>query len=337
MASLWDLIRENGIVDGAMPGGKYIPEAPEVDLSKRRRVDPGMYPLSPRAFEVGSSLASAPTATPPAAAPALAPGPTVPYNVGVGPSLPYGFWDLMSGVYSRLTAPPEGAASPSPRPEDGSLPPTAPLPPDRPMPGGPMPPASAQPAGAPPVDPQTQMIEEIKRQREALAELYGERPAPDFSKIDAEASAQKDRTKYLAQLAFFSGLAGAGGGNWKSVAAGLSNAGQVYDQGYERYINTLNSAAERNAKVEGQKYEDNSAVTSAAVDLVSKTRQSAIQNESARVKDRMKFIDDYFSKMLDANSSDYGSDPAVVEDIMFRWRKSRDRGDIIDSVEDVRD
>lgn len=92
-----------------------------------------------------------------------------------------------------------------------------------------------------------------------LLQRMGYPAAPDTSNpkqaaADAYAAHELDRTKLLAQLAFAGGLTASAGGPWEDVGKGFVAAGNVYDQGQQRYLKALQNSADRYSSDQKDKY-----------------------------------------------------------------------------------
>jgi hypothetical protein len=165
---------------------------------------------------------------------------------------------------------------------------------------------------APPKTPEELYMEELQKKRAMLDTLFPERQvAPEQQKADDYAK-DMDRTAILARLAFASGLTRAGGGGWEDIGRGLASAGQVMDQGYSRYHQALQNAADRAQKQLDLRYADESARASAAVELASAERKARIEGGE---KERKSWLD-YFG---DIKPSDEAllADPEAYDN----WRK----------------
>lgn len=199
------------------------------------------------------------------------------------------------------------------------------------------PPAPAPAAVAPANGMSTDLLAEIARQKQALMDLMGPRPTPDYSEYDKEAMGNKDRTKAMAQLALFAGITSGAGQQWQGMGQGLAAAGGVYDKGYDRYLSALGDKTKRSNDAAQQAYADNAAMTEQAADLVFKGRDAKYATGGKATEDRMNFIDKYFGELIKANTVEDETglkvDRAPLDDIMLRWKKSREAGTIVDSFQ----
>lgn len=196
------------------------------------------------------------------------------------------------------------------------------LPPGWTPPGqAPAPEVPAEPAA---VDPRTQMIEDIKRQRELIDAIYPSRQFDQTGEAALAADEDKDieRTKHLAELAFFSGIAKAGGGPWEQVGAGLAGAGQVYASGFNRYQNALERRANRAQGISDQRYTDEATRSTAAIKLYSDEKElekEALKTARQEQKDRRKEIMEYF----DTTKPELGDYPDPDRQRQFdEWKRN---------------
>lgn len=204
-------------------------------------------------------------------------------------------------------------------------------------------PTELAPVEVPAVDPQTQMIEDLKRQKALVDQIYPQRPvdANAYQEAEQYAAAERERAKALAQLAFFGAVTQGAGGSWEGVGRGFLAAGQVYGQGFERYQNALNAKAKRMVEGREQKYSDDMARSDAALKLygAEQDRKKGQMSEARlALKERMDNIDTYFKERLKlAQGDDFTpTDQSAVERIMQEWRLSRERGEIT-PLKDVKD
>jgi hypothetical protein len=136
-------------------------------------------------------------------------------------------------------------------------------------------PQVTQTPAQPVVDPQTQMIEQIKQQKAMLDQLYPQRSYDNQTQQSADAYAldARKRAAQMAQLAFFAGITNSAGGNWTAVGQGLMNAGAAYDQGFQRYQAALSDQAGRQQSQSDQKYTDEVNRTNSAVNLYQESQK----------------------------------------------------------------
>lgn len=191
--------------------------------------------------------------------------------------------------------------------------------------------------------PEQQMIEDIKRQRALVDQIYPSPPdnSGNYAAVDDYALQERDRANAMAQLAFFSGVTQGAGGSWEGVGRGLAGAGKAYSEGFERYQKALSNRATRQTDASNASYQNNVARSDAALklyDAEQKQKKELLSEARLSVKERRDGIDDYFKKRLDlAKGNDFTpTDQGAVERIMRDWRISRDRGELIEN-EDVRD
>ncbi len=209
----------------------------------------------------------------------LPPGPTVP----VGPAV--------------TAAPP--VAQPPAAEGDIYLQPTAPIPTARP-----------EIADAPAVTPtstEEDMLAEIRKRRELLDGLFPQRDtgtSPEQARADADAEKDRDRTKLMAPLAFASGLTAAGGGHWEEIGKGFASAGAVYDAGFQRYQQTLQSAADRALKKQDMIYKDDLNRTEAAIGLYQEEKTAGREAVEKRRKEYADFFKTSKPEVNDMNPGD---------------------------------
>lgn len=211
------------------------------------------------------------------------------------------------------------------------------------MPTIPEQPTDLAPVEVPAVDPQTQMIEDLKRQKALIDQIYPQRPVDNtsYQEADAYAASERDRAKNLAQLAFFGAITQGAGGRWEGVGRGLLGAGQVYSKGFERYQDALTTKAKRMVAQREQSYDDQTARTEGALKLYSaeQDRKKGQMSEARlALKERMDNIDTYFKERLKLAKGDEfaPTDQSVADRLMKEWQLSRDRGEIT-SLTDVKD
>lgn len=191
------------------------------------------------------------------------------------------------------------------------------------------------------VDPQTQMIEDLKRQKAIIDQIYPQRPVDQsaYQQADEYALAERDRAKQLAQLAFFSAVAHGAGGSWTGVGQGLAAAGKVYSEGFSRYQTALENKAKRMIDQREQQYADDIKRSDAAVKLYEgeQERKKGQMSEARQaLKERMDNIDTYFKERIKiANGNEFAPpNPSLADRLFEEWRVSRERGEIV-TLDDV--
>lgn len=315
MASLWDYIKEDGIIAKSMPGAK--PYVPDVELGQRRRLDASALPLSPKSEPYNATPATADYS-----------GENFPNIMPSWDSVRKGIYGLPGighqlAAWDLLTMP--GSPRQAPYLDEGQHPKVYPEEP------------KAMPPGQAPEQPvdnyMGDLVAEIQRVKEGLAGIYGPPPKFDTSVITDEAGKDRNRLKNLAALQMFAGVARDAG--YPGMAAGLIGAGGVYDEGFERYRKAMIDAAKVAYGDQVEEYNYESGLTGKAADIVGSERKSKYQNEQKAVQDRMSFIDSYFGKMLDAKKDSISGDGQEIDDVMMRWRRSRESGNIVDSFDDL--
>ena len=150
------------------------------------------------------------------------------------------------------------------------------------------------PTAAPPAG----VLDGINPYLKALQEFFPNPPTGNLAqqKADANAESEKRRTALLAQLAFASGLTSAGGGSWKEMGQGFAAAGQVYDQGFERYQAALQDSADRMQKQNNTAYETDIAKREAALKLYSGEKSLAADKQKEQSKLLMDSLELLFPK-----------------------------------------
>ena len=205
-----------------------------------------------------------------------------------------------------------------------ALPDTAPVPTPNPSMVPPVVPEEIEAA------PDTQ--QDIGTLKTALKEYFPElnkEPSQQQIAADAEADRQRKRTGLLAQLAFFSGITSGAGGPWKDVGKGLAAAGQIYDEGYERYHRTLQDNADREMKTRASEYDREVQMTNAAIKLYTAKKPQNDDMEKRR-KERI----DYFK----ASKPDPLGDPEAFAAWRRRFELYLETGEIMpEDIEDVSD
>lgn len=184
-----------------------------------------------------------------------------------------------------------------------------------------------QPAEAAPVDPQAQMIADIKRQRAMIDAIYPQRQYDNTQQnaADQYALGARERANQLAQLAFFSGITQAAGGPWESVGRGFAAAGQAYDTGYQRYQSALQDISTRGQARSDQQYSDEASRSGAAVKLYSDQKENEIklskQAQEERKEQRKELIERF-----KAIKPDVADDPALRDEAdkkrLADWERS---------------
>jgi len=157
-----------------------------------------------------------------------------------------------------------------------------------------------------------------------ITDLIGTRPSDSEAQKRADAYAADDlrRTKYLAQLALASGVTSAGGGNWKDVGVGFGRAAAVYDQGFSRYQDALQGAADREFKSANQRFADKASVVNSAFDIYNANRAAQLDRQKQianSTKDAIGWVQKMYSDEA-ASLKDAGgfTDPASVADLNAR-------------------
>lgn len=144
-----------------------------------------------------------------------------------------------------------------------------------------------------PVDPMEQMFSDVARYRDLVAGLYPQPPSSDTDQqliADDFANQELARTKLQAQLALAAGITSAGGGPWKDVGKGFIAAGAVYDDGFQRYQQALNSAAERAMGDQEAAYKSDVAITDAGLKLSAAERAAGREAVEARRQELIEFL-----------------------------------------------
>lgn len=169
-----------------------------------------------------------------------------------------------------------------------------PMPPELPAEAGP--PAEAAPPPAPataPVNPYAidpaSLTPDVQQWQEFLRGIMPQRPDTSGAYKEAMdyANRDKERTRLLARLALASGITASAGGQWKSVAQGLSAAGAVYDDGFKRYQQTLEKAAQRDVDNANQAYEEEAGIAESAFKAALAGRQTQLKNVADPLKSRI--------------------------------------------------
>lgn len=189
----------------------------------------------------------------------------------------------------------------------------------------------------------TNPLDDIRRQKEMIDSLYPQMPSQDIGQdaLDADAAKEKERTNYLAQLAFFSGITQGAGGTWEGVGKGLAAAGAAQSSGFDRYRKALEGKSARMQKQANAQYDQETSKTNAAIKLYGENadREKTLLSENRqRIKDRQTDIDEYFKQRLTlAKGTDLQPvDQNAVDQILKDWRLSRQHGEIV-STQDVSD
>jgi hypothetical protein len=115
-----------------------------------------------------------------------------------------------------------------------------------------------------------------------LVKIQKAYPDLDFSNnpkqalADANAKRDLDRTALLAQLSLAAGMVSGAGKSWEGIGAGFADAGKQYGEGFKRYQDALQSAADRYADQQDKRMTYDMARRKAALDLFSdaETRRS---------------------------------------------------------------
>jgi len=201
----------------------------------------------------------------------------------------------------------------------------------------PVPTTPAQPV----VDPQVQMIEQIKQQKAMLDQLYPQRAYenPTQTQADAYGLDARKRAAQMAQLAFFAGVTQAAGGQWTAIGQGLMNAGAAYDQGFQRYQSALQDSATRSQTQNDQRYTDEVNRTNSAVNLYQSSQELRLKQQKEiedRYRESRKEIMERF-KTEEPKMGDYPQpeDHARWEDWRKRYAASLESGNYIASFNDV--
>lgn len=329
MASFWDWIKENGVIDRAMPGGGTGGNSKGEENSSAGSLPNPAFGSLPTAYNslLWNLLPKGQDQGAPSAGSSMELGMD---PVSSGYHAPPLMWNLISGLFNVRDREALAAGSPPSRFNNGEAPPQVPpqAPPDAP----------ADAAVTPPVvDPIADLLGQAKKYREAFAEIYGIPPKPDTSAYDAEVAKGKDRTKYLAQLALSRGLLNAGGGGWAKYGEGVGEAGQVYDEGFSRYQKALADKAAMNYNLAKAEYDQNAKLTEASIEAANTYRQSALQTEKDKTKQRLDWIDEYFKTMINAEKAgELGVEPSIpLADKMRMWRVARETGIVPDTSTDL--
>lgn len=186
-------------------------------------------------------------------------------------------------------------------------------------------------------------IEAIRQQKAMVDAIYPRLPPQDIGMGDTMEQDEKqlDRSKYLAQLALFSGITQGAGGQWEGVGKGLASAGAAYSAGFDRYQKAVQNRSDRLQKRVNDKYADDTQRAGMAVDLYSanqKLEKDRMTENRKAIKDRQTDIDEYFKQRLGlAKGNDMTpQDPEKIDAILRDWRISRAHGEVVTS-KDVSD
>lgn len=148
-----------------------------------------------------------------------------------------------------------------------------------------------EPAPPSPVDPYQVIQDEVAKRMELLKGMMGEAPKQPQQQYDA--SQEKNRTKYLAQLALAAGITSGAGANWKGVGQGFAAAGEVYDEGFKRYRDVLQKNAEIDFANQQAAYQQNADLVSGAYDMYDSERKAArdiMKQSQERLREDFKLI-----------------------------------------------
>ena len=195
--------------------------------------------------------------------------------------------------------------------------------------------ATNPPPPAPTKTPDELYLEEVERKRQMLDGLFPQRQTATAEQqaVDNYAKKDMDRTALLARLAFASGLAKAGGAGWADIGQGLAAAGQVMDQGYARYHQALQNAADRAQKRLDTQYADEASRSSAAVELAAAERTA---RTDASEKERKRWLD-YFGDLKPSDEA-LLADPEAYDNWRRRYEEFMFTGSTSPyGVTDVRD
>lgn len=156
---------------------------------------------------------------------------------------------------------------------------------------------------------------------------------PQQDRADQFAERELKRTALLAQLAFASGVTASAGGSWKEVAKGFNNAGAIYDTGFLRYQTALQKGADRYQKMADQKYDDDTAIFTAAATLSMEQQKLAQKEREARWENLWRSLEG-----MKPDAGDYGSvDPNAQALNDARYFHGFNTGELLWDNHDVRD
>lgn len=179
----------------------------------------------------------------------------------------------------------------------------------------------------------TNPLDDIRRQKEMIDSLYPQMPAQDIGQdaLDDDAAKEKQRTNYLAQLAFFSGITQGAGGSWEGVGKGLAAAGAAQSAGFDRYRKALEGKSARMQKQANAQYDQDTAKTNAAIKLYGEDtdrKKTELSESRLRIKERADALDTKLKAILDANKAgdiDTPEKQAARDQAMAEYRLERSR------------
>lgn len=134
----------------------------------------------------------------------------------------------------------------------------------------------------------------MQRQMEFWQRMMPQRDmsvSPEQQEANAFAKRGLDRTALLARLAFAGGLTSAGGPGWDQIGRGFSAAGQVYDEGFERYHKALGDAAEQEMSRRETQYQDQMKQTELAYTSYANEAKAASEAAKEHARRRKELFD----------------------------------------------
>ena len=167
---------------------------------------------------------------------------------------------------------------------------------------------------------------------------------PAQERADRYAAQEAQRTQALAQLAMASGMIASAGKSWQPGATGVMNAAQVYGEGFQRYQNALQSAADRYARQQQAQQQYQVGITDAGVKMYQTAVTQQREDVRAARKQQVDNINEYFKAQMSvvqnaARAGNMTSEElqAAIDKINTNWQISLSKNQVINRYADASD
>lgn len=182
-------------------------------------------------------------------------------------------------------------------------------------------------------------ISEIQRKKAMIDQIYPAMPQFDQGEgaLDKEMELEKERAKYMAQLAFFSGITQGAGGSWESVGRGMAAAGNAYSDGFSRYQKALTGRMERMNERQKMQYDNDVSRTDAALKLYQTDSERVLEKQKQDREDRKERRAEILKQIEIMKPQGDFVDPEEWEKYRKTALKSLELGVPIYSIDDVSD
>lgn len=135
---------------------------------------------------------------------------------------------------------------------------------------------------------QQDAINDLETRLRVLKEFFPTPPERPAQPVDQ--GSEKDRMRYMAQLALAGGLTAAGGPGWRQIGQGFSNAASVYGRGFDRYQKAMQRQADLDYRDQVTQYEYDMKLRELALGQDQAALERRQKNQDAMWKRRMEIF-----------------------------------------------